>query len=658
MSAAPFERLLQPLQLGGVRLANRIVSTAHGVRLAAEHAPSERDIAYYLAKAHGGVGMIVQEAIRVHPTTVPSPGSIVGYDPAKLPRLRALADAVHGAGTPLIGQICHQGRQASSAYTRLPLWAPSAIPGYFNHETPHAMDAQEIRTVIRAHADTARLLLRAGYDGLEVHAGHGYLIQEFLSPLSNRRTDSYGGSLANRARLLGEVVEAVREAAGEAVVGVRVSVEEFLPGGLGLDEARAAIAEVLQRTRVEYVSVTQSSYEGASLSTMVPDMHVEPGAYAPLAAAVKATVGEVPVLAVGRIDTPQLAERILRATGVDMVGMTRAQIADPELARKAREGKAERIRPCVALNVCWRTSVASGMPITCAVNPTAGREGEWGEGTLPRASAARTVAVIGGGPAGLEAARVLAQAGHTVVLFEQAHELGGQLRLAARAPGRDALAAWADWAVRELQRSEVSVRLGVDAATEQIAQLAPDAVVLATGSRGTLGDLHLAPGAVARNAREVLDGIGLPAGRVLVVDREWEWQAPSVSEHLAEAGHEVAVVTEKLHLGVRIPPSSLPTMLARLEERGIPVHPQLRALAFDGETVRLRHAFTGTEREMSAFAAVVVAGDAVAQDGLRDGLRQVCPEVVAVGDCVAPRQLMDAVYDGHAAARELAERWA
>lgn len=656
--SASFEQLFSPLQLGRLRLANRIVSTAHGVRLAQEHAPSQRDIDYYLEKARGGVGMIVQEAIRVHPTTVPSPGSIVGYDRAKLPRLRALADAVHGAGTPLVGQICHQGRQTSSAYMRQPLWAPSAIPGYFNHETPHAMDADEIRTVVRAHADSARLVVEAGYDGIEVHAGHGYLLQEFLSPLSNRRTDCYGGSLENRARLLREVVEEVRAAAGEALLGLRISVEEFLPGGLVLEEACAALQSVLAVARLDYVSVTQSSYEGVSLSTMVPDTYVQPGAYVRLAQGVKAAVGEVPVLAVGRIDTPELAERVLRVAGVQLVGMTRAQIADPELARKAREGEAQRIRPCLALNVCWRTAVFSGMPITCAVNPTAGREAEWGAGTLPKAASPRRVIVVGGGPAGLEAARVLGAAGHHVVLIERTGELGGQLLLASKAPGRAALAKWPEWAIRELALCGVEVRLRTEATAEQLASHDPDAVVLASGSRGSLGDLHVEPGALACNARDVLAGERLPSGSVLVVDREWEWQAPSVAEHLAQMGHDVAVSTEKLHLGVRIPPNSLPTMLARLEERGIVVHSQLRALGFTGETVQACHSFTGAERELAGFQAVVIAGDAVAEDRLRGQLLDLCPVVLSVGDCVAPRQLVDAVFDGHAAARQLAERWA
>ncbi len=657
MSGA-FPRLLAPLRLGAVELRNRIVSTAHGVRLARDHAPSERDVAYYTEKAVGGVGLIVQEAIRVHPTSVPSAGAIIGYDRSVLPHLRVLAEAVHEAGVPLIGQICHQGRQTSSAYMRTPLWAPSAIPGFYNHERPHAMDAEEIEVLVQAHADTAALLLEAGYDGVEIHAGHGYLLQQFLSPLSNRRSDGYGGSLANRARLMAEVLSAVRRVAGEALVGLRLGVEEFLPGGLCLEEACAALLGLLERERIDYVSVTQSSYEAASIATMVPDMHVAPAGYVQLAKSVKQAVGQLPVLAVGRIDSPATAERVLADTGVDLVGMTRAQIADPQLGRKATEGRAERIRPCVALNVCWRTAVAEGMPITCAVNPVAGREREWGAGTLRCTSDPATVVVLGGGPAGLEAARVLALAGHRVVLFERERELGGQLLLAALAPQRGTLALWPRWAAQELHRTGVEVRLGVQAGVEDVVALAPDAVLLASGSRASLGDIELAPGATALSGRDVLAGIAVPAGRVLVVDRDWEWQAPTVAEHLAEAGHEVIVSTEKLHLGVRIPASSLTTMLARMDQRGIEIHPQLRAVSFRNGVVHLRHSFSGSPRAIDGIAAIVVAGESVAEDSLLQPLRDACAQVHAIGDCVAPRQLVDAVYGGHAVARELVQRWA
>ena len=654
-----FPRLFSPLTIRSVRLRNRIVSTAHGVRLAQNHLPSDADVAYYREKARGGIGLVIQEAIRVHPTTVPSPGAIIGYDERVIPALQRIAVAVHRFDTPIFGQIVHQGRQSASGFNRLPIWAPSAVPGYYNHETPHAMDEDEIREVVEGHGRAARTILAAGYDGIEIHAGHGYLLQEFMSPISNRRTDRYGGSLENRIRVVREVVDLVREVAGEAVGGIRVSGDEFTPGGLGASDMREIVGVLATEGKLDYISVSQSNYEGASISTMVPDMYVAPGAFAYLAGEIKQVVPHLPVLAVGRINTPALAERILTEGGVDLVGMTRANIADQQLPEKAERGEVERIRPCVALNVCWRTSVANGLPITCAVNPTAGREEIWGEGTLPRAGEPRRVVVAGGGPAGLEAARVLAAAGHEVVLLERSGRLGGQMALAAVAPGRADLQAWVDWAERELHQLGVRIVLDTEATPDLVREMEPAAVVVATGSHGTTWSVQeRGPGRMVFNTREVLGQDLRLVGRVLVVDREYEWEAPSVAEWLAERGAQVDILTEKIHLGLLIPPVSLPTMFARLEERGIPVRSQARVIAAGGGSVIVQHPFTGRLWPIEDVDAVVVAGDRVVDDELYRALKGEYEMIIAVGDCVAPRQIMQAVYEGHAAARTIAARLA
>ena len=271
-----FPLLLAPLAIRGIRLRNRIVSTAHGTRMAANNLPTQRQVDYYSAKARGGVGLIVTEAVKVHPTSADA-NDLVGFDKRIVPRLRRIAEAIHNEGVPVMGQILHSGRQHGPYWSRLPLWAPSPIPGYFNHETPHEMTESEVAEVVEAHVITARHVANSGYDGIEIHAAHGYLLQQFMSPITNRRTDRYGGNLENRVRLTVEVLRAVRLAVPKLIVGIRISGSEFTPDGLDVADMCEVMVRLTNSGEVDYVSVSQSNYEGASFSTMIPDVYVAAG---------------------------------------------------------------------------------------------------------------------------------------------------------------------------------------------------------------------------------------------------------------------------------------------------------------------------------------------------------------------------------------------
>ncbi|MBI4506559.1 MAG: mycofactocin system FadH/OYE family oxidoreductase 2, partial [Chloroflexi bacterium] len=370
MSQPSFPFLFSPLRVGRATVRNRIVVTAHGKGYALDGLPNARMAAYYAERARGGVGLVVTEATVVHPTGRHRPGVVLGYEPASVPGFRRIAQVVHEHGALVVGQLFHPGLVAAGQLSLLPVWSSSRQLGGGSEYT-HALDRDEIRELIRGFATTAAHMRQAGYDGVEVHAGHGYLLQQFISPLFNRRSDEYGGSLEKRLRLCVEVVDAVRAAIGpQSVVGLRLSAHEFADGGLTPDDA-AEIAQRLEATgQLDYISV--SAGNRASYWAVIPPMDLPPAVFTPFAQTVKQRI-RLPVVACGRINDPAVAEEVLAAGRADLVGMTRALLADPALPLKAQSGRADEIRRCIAcLQACRGTTI--GKPVTCVVNPAAGEE--------------------------------------------------------------------------------------------------------------------------------------------------------------------------------------------------------------------------------------------------------------------------------------------
>jgi mycofactocin system FadH/OYE family oxidoreductase 2 len=647
-----FPRLFEPIRIGDRVISNRIVSSAHGTQYIENYEISDRLIAYHTERARGGVGLIVLEASRVHPTTLSTPRQTPGYNPRVVPGYLKLCDALHRHGAVVFSQILHQGRQISSLDTRLPLWAPSALPCPVFKEVPHEMTAAEIREVIDGHARTAEHLVAAGVDGIEIHAAHGYLIQEFMSPLTNQRHDDYGGSLEHRLRFAYEVIEAVRDAVGRGhPVGMRISGDEFTPGGLDI-EVMKVIAPKLAARGLDFLSVSMSTYGGYSYSTMIPDMAFRPGAFVYLASEIRRVLREagmpIPVMAVGRILEPIQAERILAEGHADMVTMTRALLADPELPRKAREGRPEDIRPCIGCNQGCVGMGHTGRPITCLVNPTAGREAEWGLQTLTPVTPAKRVLVVGGGPAGMEAARVAAVRGHHVTLWERDNALGGQVAVAALARTRAEFGKLIKWLEAQLGTLHVEVCLGVEATAERIRGGGFDAVVLATGSEPSRPDIPGLDGLQMLDVTEALRTLDRVGRRVVVLDDDRHFKAAGIAEELADRGRQVTIITRGGETGADIVSVSFAGLRVRLGQKGVRTLPFHDIARVDDHAVVARDEFSGREETLPDVDTLIFAGQHRARDDLIKMLAKE-PHVLAAGDCVAPRRALEAMREGHGA---------
>lgn len=487
--AGRYEHLMTPLMLrGGLRLRNRAVVTAHGTGLSSGGVPSERLIAYHRARARGGAGLIIVEHNSVHPTSRLLHGSTINsFVDAVIEPYTRLADAVHREGAAIFTQLSHAGMQSGAIADRGYVVGPSP-DGTLRPDAPvRALTADDIDELVDAYAAAARRIVAGGLDGVEVHLGHGNLLQQFLSPLTNRRCDEYGGDSGGRLRFPARVVSAVAEAVGGLEIGLRVSADELVPGGLSCDQTIALMRDLICETGVtpSYINVSA----GQDMSALSAGLHQSPmyipnGHLVPFAKRYREALSPIPIICIGRITTPQLAEDVLVAGEADLVGMTRAHIADPYLIAKASAGEEHEIVPCIACNVACLGRLERGAHVTCIQNPASGRESTLEHRLSHARRSGRRIAIVGAGPAGLEAAVSAGRAGHEVVLFEAGEEPGGLALAAARLPGRAEVGKVVSYRLGVLSNfRNVELRCGQAASIEMICEQEPELVVLATGSR-------------------------------------------------------------------------------------------------------------------------------------------------------------------------------
>jgi 2,4-dienoyl-CoA reductase-like NADH-dependent reductase (Old Yellow Enzyme family) len=640
-----YPHLFAPGEIGGLAIRNRIVQPPMGTGLVEHGRVSGRDVVFQEERARAGVGLIVTGAAVVHPTSrFPVRIIVEAWDEDGIHALRARVDAVQRHGARIFGQLVHLGRESPGGLTDTVPMAPSAIASPRDPNPPHEMSVAEVRMMVEAFGRSAANFQAAGYDGIEISAGHGYLVAQFLSAASNRRTDGYrGDTLEGRTRLLREIVEDIRLRCGAGYpVGIRLSAEEETPDGLTIDDTREIVLALQGSAPVDYISLTAGMRGAYVKDTAYPE-----GFTLGWAALVKQDV-DVPVMAAGRIRHPDLAEQALATGQVDFVAIGRGVIADGEWVTKAREGRAGEIRPCIGIVQDCR---AAHGQLGCAVNARAGREAEWGEPR--RAPTPKRVVVAGAGPAGLEAARVAAESGHDVVLYEQAEVVGGQLRIAAAGPTRAELLDFVVYAERELTRLGVDVRVGTPATRDAVLADEPDLVVAATGATPLPPEFPFDSGANVVTVWDLLGGKvqKIPARTAVLDDGSGFWHGISAAEFLAERGAAVELLTPARGIGLAIPHESIAGVLARLGRNGVRFRSLVSVASVSGTTVSLVDALTGEAAETEA-ELLVVRSKLHANDELLRELDGEVPAVVAVGDCSSARRLSHAVLDANLALRQ------
>ena len=650
-----FPHLLSPIRIGPKRLRCRVLVTAHEIRLGDGRIPGPRYAAYHQARARGGAGLQITGCTAIHHTGgLGSGGALANVDDSIVDGYRTLSGAVHEEGGVILAQLGHSAATTHATEPGAPVWAPSAVAGELMRrgQRAHAMSAGEIAEIVAAFGAAAERSRKGGMDGVEILAAFGFLVAAFLSPVANRRTDDYGGSLENRMRFCREVVSAVRDAVGpDGIVGLRIPGDELVEGGLELEEMKAVARAIESDGKVDYLNVIA----GTNMDRLLRAEHWPPtparhGLFVHLAAGIRSAVG-LPVFTVGRITDPVQAERILADGEADMVGMTRAHVADPELIAKLREGRLDDIRPCVGANVCIRNGL-EGRSIGCIHNPQAGRELTWGD-PVP-ADRSLDVAVVGGGPAGLEAARVAALRGHRVTLHEQSEHLGGQLRAWTRLASKRELRRIVDWQQRQLERLQVRIRLGHRVASAEDLGGA-EVVVLASGARP--GPVSVEGAAVHGvslcTAHDVLDSEPVSVAPSLVWDRAGGGAAVSAAEHLAESGCRVVLVTPSMAVADDVDVTNRVPLYRRLYERSVEMLPNSEIARVEADGVAVTNVYTGRESTISGIERVVVCNAAEACDELAGTLRKDGLRVLMAGDSVSPREVDVAMAEGALAAREI-----
>lgn len=650
-----FAYLFTPIQIGPLTVKNRICCSAHADALAEDGMPGERERRYYEEKARGGVGfMMCFGSASIHPTsTARDWNGVELFEDRVIPYLAEFSRTMHQYQVPVVCQITHRGRRGRSIDLWNRLYGPSDTREPNHRENPHPMEPEMIDEFVRCFAAAAGRLKDGGFDGCEVMASHCHLIDQFWTRNVNQRTDNYGGELANRLRFGIRVLEAVRERVGkDFVVGIRVTGDDFQENGLSNTDMQEICGRLNELKLIDYFNViggTAETYVGEAAA--VPNMSFRLGLYAGLSTSIRQVV-DVPVIVTGRVVDPVQADKLIAEGQADLCIMNRALIADPHMPNKAQAGQLDDIRQCMGYNEGCIDRIYTGRGVTCVQNPVIGRERDWAE--LPAAKTKKKIVVIGGGPAGLEAARVAAARGHRVTLFEKSDQLGGQTLIAKLAPGRQDFDGATRWSSLQCKKLGVDLRLKTAPTMEMILAEAPDAVIVATGATARRPNL---PGMDAHHVVcgwEVLTGAAGTLGKiVLVIDEEYGHQGPTIAEFLLDQGKDVDLITSQEIIGNFLGATTRPPLLRRLFRKGIQIFNHLEAKSLDKNCLQARNIWSGELHEVGPYDSFVYAYGGVSVNEFSAPLKVRGVAVEAIGDAFAARSLQHAILEGHKLGREL-----
>jgi 2,4-dienoyl-CoA reductase-like NADH-dependent reductase (Old Yellow Enzyme family) len=649
MTTSPvLSTILTPVDVGPFTLKNRMMITGHQPYYSPTGLLSDLEIAYHVRKAQGGFALTTTAA-SVHPS---SPNNLINFDDAVIPGYTRLAEQVHAAGARVMVQLAHGGAAGPSNHSGHPTWAASQVLGEFAFELPHVMTIAEIETVVDAFAQAASRVRASGLDGVELNVYAGSLVQQFLSPYSNKRHDRYGGAFENRLRFVRELIEACREALGSGLaLSIKLTADELVDGGLRLPEAQEIVGRLDELSMIDfYVVGTGNNLERFARVDHWPPAPAPHGLYSGLAAGIRQVTSR-PVAALARIVDPAVADGMIAEGVCDLVAMVRASVADPDLPLKVAEGRLDDIRPCVGDNQSCVDRILTGLPMRCIYNPEVGHEGTWS--ALQRSPAPKRVVIIGGGPAGLEAARVAAIQGHHVVLLERAPILGGRALLAARQPGRDEMIHIPMWLIAQVDKLGVDVRVGTEANATVIQAEEPELIIVASGASETDPDPRLASsGLPVVSASSVLSGAVEPGQNVIVVDHTGQSIGCAVAELVADRGGSAEVVTRHFHPTSAFGLTNTISLYRRLFRKGVRFTPH-SDLTLQDRSLTVTNCYSGKGRQVERIDMLIVVTLPVANDGCIRVAEGCGVRVMSAGDCVAPRDIETATLEGHVAARKI-----
>jgi 2,4-dienoyl-CoA reductase-like NADH-dependent reductase (Old Yellow Enzyme family)/thioredoxin reductase len=643
MLMSTFKRLFEPGAMGTLQLRNRIVFPPIVTRYMTKGgAVSDQLIRYYAERAKGGAGLIVLEAS--YPRSSGYPGRIYLNNDKFIPGLQRLVRAVHKEGAKIVCEVNpHRGRADEHDPA-----SPSDVPHPFKKVIPRSLAVWEIKKLEEDFGGGVRRVIEAGFDGIMIHGATGYLVSEFLSPLVNRRTDAYGGGLEGRARFALELVEVTRNVAGAGYpILFRLMADDKMRGGFGLRDA-VHVSQMLQDAGVDAIDITAGAAETPEWTA--PPMYLPAGCNAYLSEAIKKKA-TIPISVSGKINDPFLADEILAKRKADFVGMGRALVADPYLPRKAAEGRTDEIVKCIACQRCAESVILERIPLRCTVNPAAGREKEFASKITP-AKTRKKVLVIGGGPAGMEAAIVAGRMGHHVTLWEAADTLGGQLGLAVVPPEKSDLKALLNHLVSGVQGLKITLRLGKKATPANVCRVSPDVAIVTTGSVEAVPDIPGVNGANVMTCRDILSGSKSAGAKAVIIGGGSI--GCETAHFLAEKGVAVTIVFPEegpMTIGI-IDMTVKKPLLERLAERKVTIIPAVhtfKKITPRGMSILDRD---GKKSFIEADSIVLACG-ARPDNALADSLRGKVPRVLQAGDCVEPRRLLEAIREGADAALEI-----